>query len=88
MYIKIEWIVNEFLLIDFGVIVVIYNYYLSIFFIVWRYKIFENVFEMNFKNVNFEIFIIKIDFMICSYKKNNEKVLRNFKVFVDYKLVL
>lgn len=43
---------------------------------------------MNFKNVNFEIFIIKIDFMICSYKKNNEKVLRNFKVFVDYKLVL
>lgn len=33
VYIKIEWIVNEFLLIDFGVIVVIYNYYLSIFFI-------------------------------------------------------
>lgn len=85
---KIEWTANEFLLIDSGVTVAIHNYYSSTLLTARRYKTFENVFETNFKNVNLETFIIKIDSMIRSYKKNNEKVLRNSKAFVDHKPAL
>lgn len=53
-----------------------------------RYKTLKIYFKRTLTNVNLEPFIIKIDSMIRTVKKKNEKVLINSKAFVDHRPAL